>query len=61
MECTVCRVGDQELREQERRLNKCPICYKFVCEKCAQRSMGRDFCSKTCAHNFFFGDGDDDD
>ena len=58
MECTVCQVSEQELRELERRLNKCPFCYKFVCEKCAQRSIGRDFCSKTCAQNFIFGLGD---
>jgi hypothetical protein len=60
MECVVCKIGDQELRDQERRLLKCPICFKNVCESCSHRNMGRDFCSKRCADQFFFGDDDDD-
>jgi hypothetical protein len=53
-ECVVCKASDQE-----RRVNKCPICFKLVCESCSHRTMGRDFCSKRCADQFFFGDDDD--
>ena len=38
---------------------KCPICFKQVCEECAIRSYGRCFCSKRCADTFFFGDDDE--
>jgi hypothetical protein len=54
MECIGCKVS-----ETEKRLNKCPICFKRVCDDCSQRSMGRDFCSKRCADQFFFGDDDE--
>jgi len=54
MECVVCKIDDRE-----KRLGKCPICFKPVCENCAHRSMGRDFCSKRCADQFFFGDDDE--
>ena len=54
MDCVVCHID-----EQERQLYKCPICFKRVCENCAHRSMGRDFCSKLCAQQFFFGDDDE--
>ena len=53
-ECVVCKTSDQE-----RRVNKCPICFKLVCESCSHRTMGRDFCSKRCADQFFFGDDDE--
>ena len=52
--CVVCQVDDRE-----RRLGKCPICFKLVCENCAHRTMGRDFCSKRCADQFFFGADDE--
>jgi len=52
--CVVCKVD-----ERERRLGKCPICFKLICENCAHRTMGRDFCSKRCADQFFFGDDDE--
>jgi hypothetical protein len=54
MECVVCKVDDRE-----KRLGKCPICFKPVCENCSTRTMGRDFCSKRCADQFFFGDDDE--
>jgi hypothetical protein len=55
MECVACNISDLE-----RRLGKCPICFKLICESCAHKTMGRDFCSKRCADQFFFGDDDDD-
>jgi hypothetical protein len=54
MECVGCHSSEQELR-----LNKCPICFKWICDNCAKRSMGREFCSKRCADQFFFGDDDE--
>ena len=54
MECVTCQATDQD-----RRLEKCPICFKQVCEECAIRSYGRCFCSKRCADQFFFGYDDE--
>jgi hypothetical protein len=54
MECVGCQVNDQD-----ERLSKCPICFKWVCENCGFRSMGRVFCSKKCSAQFFFGDDED--
>ncbi len=54
MECITCHIDDRE-----RHLNKCPICFKWVCEECAIRSYGRMFCAKKCADAFFFGDDDE--
>jgi hypothetical protein len=58
MECIVCNKDDQV--EEGLRLSKCPICFKLVCEDCANRNFGRLFCSKRCADLFFFGDDDDE-
>ena len=54
MECIGCRVNDQDVR-----LNKCPICFKWACDNCAFNSFGRLFCSKKCSEQFFFGDEDE--
>jgi hypothetical protein len=54
MECIACQKN-----EQDARLDKCPICFKWVCEDCGNRSFGRVFCSKRCADQFFFGDDDE--
>jgi hypothetical protein len=51
MECCICDVS-----EEERRLKKCPICYRYFCEDCSANRGGRLFCSKQCADFFFFGD-----
>ena len=40
-------------------LPRCGFCHKSVCNDCAVRVGGSVFCSRACAHNFFFG-GDDD-
>lgn len=44
--------------EEERRLKKCVICFKYYCDDCAADRNGRTFCSKQCADFFFFGDED---
>ena len=54
MECVVCQATDQD-----RRLEKCPICFKLICENCALRLYGRTFCGRRCADQFFFGDDDE--
>ena len=54
VECLACQKSDQEFR-----LNKCPICFKWVCDDCAIRSYGRAFCSRRCSDQFFFGDDDE--
>jgi hypothetical protein len=54
IECSVCHISDQE-----RRLNKCPICFKLACDECGLKAYGRMFCSKLCADQFFFGDDDE--
>ena len=55
MECVGCKVTDLDVR-----LNKCPICFKWVCDNCAVRSFGRSFCQRKCADQFFWGDEDED-
>ena len=54
MECVSCQVDDQE-----HKLHKCPICFKWVCDNCGHQSYGRIFCAKKCADAFFFGDDDE--
>ena len=45
--------------EEERRTQKCPICFKRFCEECAVSVSGRTFCSRFCGEYFFFGCEDD--
>ena len=45
--------------EEDRRTQKCPICFKRYCEDCSIHLSGRSFCSKSCGEYFFFG-GDED-
>jgi hypothetical protein len=51
MVCAGCQKDEQEVS-----LQKCPICFKWVCPDCGKRDYGRTFCSQRCAHLFFFGD-----
>jgi len=44
---------------EETSLRKCVICHKHFCEDHAYRMSGNVFCSRGCAHYFFFSDGDD--
>jgi len=56
VECFACNAS-----ELDKLLHKCPICFKWTCEGCATQAFGRQFCSKKCSHNFFFGDDDEDE
>ena len=56
VQCVKCAVS-----EEERRMYKCPICFKKICENCSFFFAGRHFCTKGCADYFFFGSGDEDD
>ena len=53
---TVCSVCQKT--EDEARLLKCPICFKYVCTEHAFHYSGRIFCDKHCADYFFFADED---
>jgi hypothetical protein len=55
VECVTCNASDAE-----KHLEKCPICFKWVCEACETHAFGRHFCAKKCADVFFYGDDDDD-
>ncbi len=55
MKCSRCEVG-----EEERKLAQCPICKKSFCFNCAHALHGKNFCGKSCAEYFFFGEGDDE-
>jgi len=39
-------------------LSRCPICFKKVCEDCARKRGGKEFCSQYCAEFFFHYDED---
>jgi len=41
------------------RILKCPVCYKYVCDKCAIRRYSQKFCSEVCSKLFFFGVGEE--
>ena len=58
VECVTCKKNDDD-PEIYVRINKCPICFKLVCEQCAVNAFGRFFCSKRCSDQFFFGDDDE--
>jgi len=55
VECTSCSANDVD-----KHLEKCPICFKWVCEGCETHAFGRHFCSKKCADVFFYGDDEDE-
>ena len=59
MECSICHASDED-KDRWVSLQKCPICFKQVCEGCGEKSMGRLFCSRRCAQAFFFGDGEEE-
>jgi hypothetical protein len=56
--CSGC--GDTE---EVARLERCPICSKYICGDCGMRGgLGRRFCSLECSRAYFFsGDSDDDE
>ena len=45
--------------DEDRKTQKCPICYKRFCDDCAMSMSGRYFCGRFCAEYFFFGGEDD--
>ncbi|MBI4161572.1 MAG: hypothetical protein HY509_03905 [Acidobacteria bacterium] len=51
MECAHCAA-----KPPKAELQKCSICFKWFCQECAYKRIGRDFCSRTCAEFFFFED-----
>ena len=55
MECFSCKAS-----ELDKLLQKCPICFRWVCDGCATHAFGRLFCAKKCSEEFFYGDDDDD-
>jgi hypothetical protein len=55
-QCVSCRDT-----EETARLEKCSVCFKFFCPDCAHRALGRRFCSAHCAHEYFYGETDDDE
>jgi len=42
--------------EGEVRLEKCSVCHRRFCFRCAVRRAGKAFCSLACADLFFFGE-----
>ena len=55
MNCVNCQKSDEEAT-----LQKCPICFKWVCEDCGRkRSTAGSSAAKRCADQFFFGDDDE--
>ena len=40
----------------ERSMLRCPICFRYTCDKCVLTRGGRSFCSVHCADLYFFGD-----
>ena len=53
--CLVCHKTEEEVR-----LSKCPICFKFYCNDHRFLMSGREFCGKFCAEYFFFSSEEDD-
>jgi len=54
VECFSCKAS-----ELDKLLQKCPICFRWVCDACATQAFGRHFCAKKCSDEFFYGDDDD--
>ncbi|HET7746460.1 MAG TPA: hypothetical protein VFM29_04110 [Vicinamibacteria bacterium] len=54
LHCSTCQMSDQD-----RRLHKCPICFKLSCDECGHHAYGRIFCTRRCAEEFFFGEDDE--
>ena len=46
---------------EETPIHKCPTCFRRFCDEHAHRMSGRLFCTKGCAHHFFFASPDNED
>jgi hypothetical protein len=53
-QCVHCNKTDDETK-----LSKCPICFKYYCNEHAYQMSGRTFCSQPCAEFFFFSETDE--
>jgi hypothetical protein len=44
-------------------LGKCPMCHRYFCDACRYTYGGKEFCTRHCANEFFWGgeDGDIDE
>ena len=51
--CAICK------RDFGFSLPRCGFCHRVVCGDCSSRMAGAIFCSRLCAHSFFYG-GDED-
>ncbi|MEJ2369070.1 MAG: hypothetical protein P8Z49_12195 [Acidobacteriota bacterium] len=40
-------------------LTKCPMCHRYFCESCRVSMGGKDFCTRHCANEFFWGGEDE--
>jgi hypothetical protein len=49
--CSKCAKGVEKTTIQ-----RCPSCYRFVCDDCRHHHSGRYFCSSQCAQFYFFED-----
>ncbi|HWW61650.1 MAG TPA: hypothetical protein VN181_09800 [Thermoanaerobaculia bacterium] len=48
--------------EDTAHLEACTLCNRFFCPDCAQRALGRRFCSVECSRAYYYqGDSDDDE
>ena len=48
--------------EETKHLEVCPICNRYFCADCANRALGRRFCSNDCSRSYYYhGESDDDD
>lgn len=45
--------------EGDVRLERCSVCHRRFCFRCAVRRAGKGFCSLACAELFFFGEEDE--
>jgi hypothetical protein len=41
-------------------LEKCPLCGRWFCSRCAVRRGGRHFCGQRCGDTYFFAAEDED-
>jgi len=53
--CELCDRSDKYME-----LFKCPMCHKYICDKCRYGMGGKDFCGDHCANEFFFGGEDEE-
>ena len=55
--CHACEKAGET--SEQLQLDKCPICFRYFCDKHARQMSGRPFCSQGCAEYFFFAEPDE--